>query len=228
MPYKREDSPIYWASYTDPSGKRVRRSTGTTKRKEAVAIEAKWKLEAHEERQWGREPDRSIEEVMLAFLTAHGGMRSIERSKGHARHWRRLLPGMSMQAMRPANVQGFINACRNEGVSDSTINREMATLQAALNWCNKALGWNLPNPIRGRFLKEPEGRLRWLTPAEAERLLAVAGTVRRPPYLQDFIRLALNTGMRRGEMLGLEWERVDLQRRVHAHEDRKKAISAVE
>lgn len=30
-------------------------------------------------------------------------------------------------------------------------------------------------------------------------------------HLADFIRLALNTGMRRGEMLGLEWKRVDLE-----------------
>jgi len=45
MPYKRKDSPIYWATYTDASGKRVRRSTGT-----AGIREAKWKLEAHQQR----------------------------------------------------------------------------------------------------------------------------------------------------------------------------------
>ncbi len=43
MPYKRKDSPQWWVSVTDTSGKRVRRSSGTTDRKEAQAFEAKWR-----------------------------------------------------------------------------------------------------------------------------------------------------------------------------------------
>lgn len=46
MPYKRPNSAVWWVGFTDPRGKRVRRSTGTTDRKEAEALEAKWKLEA--------------------------------------------------------------------------------------------------------------------------------------------------------------------------------------
>ena len=42
MPYKRDDSPVWWVSFTKPSGKRIRRSTGTKDRKEAEALEAKW------------------------------------------------------------------------------------------------------------------------------------------------------------------------------------------
>jgi len=47
MPYKRDDSHVWWVSFTEPSGKRIRRSTGTTDRKEAEALEAKWKLESY-------------------------------------------------------------------------------------------------------------------------------------------------------------------------------------
>jgi hypothetical protein len=50
--YKRTDSQKWWASYTDASGKRIRCSTGTENRKEAKALLAKWKLQAHQERQW--------------------------------------------------------------------------------------------------------------------------------------------------------------------------------
>jgi hypothetical protein len=42
MPYKRDDSPVWWVSFTEPSGKRIRRSIGTTDRKEAEALEWKW------------------------------------------------------------------------------------------------------------------------------------------------------------------------------------------
>ena len=214
MPYKREDSPIYWASYTDPSGKRVRRSTGTTDRKEAVVIEAKWKLEAHEARQWGREPDREIEAVMLAFLKAKSDKRSHEDDLLHARRWRQLLPGRTVQSLKPADIHGYIAARKQTGVSNSTVNRELSFLAACIAWCNRELGWALPNPIQGRKLKEPEGRTRWLAMEEAQRLIDAARSSKRAPYLADFLTLALNTGMRRGEMLGLEWRRVDLQRRV--------------
>ena len=62
----------------------------------------------------------------------------------------------------------------------------------------------------GRLLREPEGRLRWLSRNEARRLVDAARVQRRASYLVDFLELALNTGMRRGEVLGLEWVRVDL------------------
>ncbi len=58
---------------------------------------------------------------------------------------------------------------------------------------------------------EPPGRVRWLTHDEAESLLAAARGRVRAPWLANFIELALMTGMRRGELLHLEWRRVDLR-----------------
>jgi integrase len=54
----------------------------------------------------------------------------------------------------------------------------------------------------------PEGRLRWLTPEEATLLLD-ACRLSRNDDLTDLVELALFTGMRRGEVLGLTWDRVD-------------------
>jgi len=56
--------------------------------------------------------------------------------------------------------------------------------------------------------------MRWLTRAQAEGLVRAAATELRASHLPDFIRLALHTGMRKGELLGLEWRRVDLQTAV--------------
>lgn len=59
-------------------------------------------------------------------------------------------------------------------------------------------------------LKEPEGRLCWITQEEAERLIAEASKEeRKSPHLADFIRLALNTGCRKNELLKLTWDCVD-------------------
>ena len=68
MPYKRKDSAVWWVFYIDASGKRVRRSTGTTDRKEAEALEAKWKLEAYHQQQWDKPPSRTFDELMLRYL----------------------------------------------------------------------------------------------------------------------------------------------------------------
>lgn len=213
MPYKRKDSPIYWASYTDPSGKRVRCSTGTTDRKEAVAIEAKWKLEAHQAKTWGREPERSIEEVMLAFLQATTGKRSHAGDLHIAKRWRALLPGRTIQSLKPADIHGYIAERKSTGVCSSTVNRELSFMGSCIAWCNRKLGWNLPNPVKDHRMQEPEGRTRWLNRDEAERLVSIAKAQTRAPWLSNVIVVALNTGMRRGEILGLEWDRVDLQSR---------------
>jgi integrase len=86
--------------------------------------------------------------------------------------------------------------------------------RAALNWARKELEWNIPNPFEGRKLKEPPGRGRWLTQSEASALILVAEMVPKSGHLADFIRLGLYTGMRPGEVLGLEWSRVDLSRNL--------------
>lgn len=53
------------------------------------------------------------------------------------------------------------------------------------------------------------GRDRWLTRSEAAALLRAS---RRTPHLALFILIALYTGARRGAILGLRWDQVDLER----------------
>jgi len=55
----------------------------------------------------------------------------------------------------------------------------------------------------------PEGRQRYLDEAEVARLLDACG-VSRNPYLTAIVTIAVNTGMRKSEVRGLTWERVDL------------------
>lgn len=66
---------------------------------------------------------------------------------------------------------------------------------------------------RIRLEKEPEGRLRFLTADGISRLMA-ACEASAHPELATIVTLAFNTGMRKGEMLGLSWDRVDFSRGV--------------
>lgn len=213
MAYRRKDSAVYWVSYIEASGERVRRSTGTEDRREAEALEAKWKLEAHQQRNWGAAPSFTFDDLMLRYLQAtKEEKRSSERDKTSAKHLYKVFSGFELRALTAAQVRGYINHRKAEGVKSSTINKEIGLLSAATNYARKEWGWDIPNAAAGRRLREPEGRLRWLTKAEGQALVRAAEEAPKAPYLADFIRLALHTGCRRGELLGLEWRRVDLHR----------------
>jgi integrase len=67
-----------------------------------------------------------------------------------------------------------------------------------------------------RLEREPQGRRRFLTDDEAPRLLRECRKTAeheavscRNPYLYPVVVVALNTGMRKSEVLGLEWDRVN-------------------
>ena len=98
-------------------------------------------------------------------------------------------------------------------VTASTVNRELAILRHMLRLAEE---WGYIAKVpKIRLSKEPEGRLRFLSEDEIERLLVACEDRRRKsPYLLPIVTIALNTGMRKGEILGLTWEHVDFARAV--------------
>ncbi len=98
-------------------------------------------------------------------------------------------------------------------ISSSTVTRYLAALSHALSVATKEWGWLQHNPMTGVSRpREPRGRVRYLQPAELERLLS-ACRESTDPNLYALVELALSTGVRRGELMGLEWDAVDLDRR---------------
>jgi integrase len=148
---------------------------------------------------------------MLAYM--EGPSKS---KRSHKRDWfslarlNEMFNGRELSSITGSDVRQYIAKRTGEGVGPSTINKEIALFRVALNWARKELEWNVQNPFSGRNLREPQGRIRWITWEESVRLIETAKTEPNAPHLADFIRLGLNTGMRSGEMLELEWSRVDL------------------
>lgn len=222
----RKNSPYWYGEYTDAaSGDRVRRSTGTSDRKEAEAIEAKWKLEAFQAKQWGKQPSRAFDELMLAYLKAtEDEKRSARRDKYSAKHLYQFFTGHQLETLKGSDIRAYIEARKSDGAAQGTINREIGLFSSAINYARNEWDWDIPNPVMGKRLREPEGRTRWLTQEEAALLIKAAQTDPRATHLPDLIRLAVNTGMRKGEMLGLNWQRVDLKANlVHLGAEHTKA-----
>jgi integrase len=118
---------------------------------------------------------------------------------------------------------------RSETISEMTgrqlapgsVNRELAVLRHLLRMAASEDCEYLEKAPTVKLMKMPEGRLRYLTAEEAARLLdecRKAATYndpqRRSPHLYPVVMIALHTGMRKGEILGLTWDRVDLSRGV--------------
>jgi integrase len=212
MAYRRKDSPVWWGSFTDASGKRIRRTTGTTDRREAEALEAKWKLETHKLKYWDIPISHTFDELMLAYLKATQGVkRSADRDISSLKKLTPFFTGRDLMTLKRSDIRAYIDKRINDGVMNSTIKREIALFSTALNFARREFDWIVPNPAENTRLKEPEGRDRHLTVEEARRLITEAEKATRSQHLANFIRLALLTGCRRNELMNLEWSRVDLK-----------------
>lgn len=98
----------------------------------------------------------------------------------------------------------------------NTVIRDLAVISSIINHARREWGMVIQNPIEViRKPPMPPGRDRVLTKAEEARLLdELAPTGRRNPLMQPLAIVAIETAMRRGELLSLRWEHVHLERRV--------------
>jgi integrase len=93
--------------------------------------------------------------------------------------------------------------------SPATVNRELQVLSKVFSMAYDN-GLVETNPMRRvHKLREAPGRERYLTDAEEKSLLAIL--VGSRAHLRPIVVVALQTGMRQGEILGLKWENVDFE-----------------
>jgi integrase len=100
-------------------------------------------------------------------------------------------------------------------VSGATVNREFGLLSHAIDTARREWDVYLPTNPCTLVRRPPQGRprSRRLQGDEEQRLLAACRDARNI-WLAHFVALAIETGMRRGELLALQWSNVDLERRI--------------
>ncbi len=107
---------------------------------------------------------------------------------------------------------------RLKKVSAATVCRELATICGVITHAQREWGLKTVNPAK--IIKKPPlppGRNRILKPEEFDLLLGAldsSGHVWRSVWLVPLAKVALETAMRRGELLELLWTNVDLQERT--------------
>jgi len=119
--------------------------------------------------------------------------------------------GAAMNDVTGGTINTYIQARRKQGIQDGTIRRELGTFSSAINYAIVQWEWNLKNPVEKRRPKPAKHRIRFFTQDEYRRLLSAA---RPHPDALDFIEIAVNTGLRKMELLACPISRVDLKNNV--------------
>lgn len=105
---------------------------------------------------------------------------------------------------------------RLQEVSAGTVMRELAYFSSIINHARREWDINIANPVMlVRKPPSPQGRNRILSHEEEVKLLqACEPKANRNIYTRPFIILALETAMRRGELLSLRWDNIDCAKRT--------------
>lgn len=138
-----------------------------------------------------------------------------ERQRALLGWWREKLGAYTLATLTPDLIGRHRDQLQSkEGMSPATVNRYLSALSKAFTNAVTEWHWLPDNPMRRVSKKpEPRGRVRYLSDEERKTLLnACRDSEYRPLYL--IVLFALTTGMRRGELFGMRWEDIDLERRV--------------
>ncbi len=104
---------------------------------------------------------------------------------------------------------------RLQEVTGSTVSREIDILSHAINTARREWGIHINNPVGLiRRPKHNKSRERRLLADEEAKLLHELESKTRNPWIKHVVVFAVETGMRRGEILSLVWGNVDLQKRI--------------
>ena len=200
-------------------GKRIRQVGGYTKEQARNTL-AKLRIEKLDEKLGFKKPaseDLPFATFANEFLETYckQNKKSWRNDQQYLEKFKKYFKGDTLRSIGPEKVERY-KAERKAEVTPSTVNRSLACLKTLFN---KAVEWGRldVSPVRNvKKFKEPKGRERILSPEEIRRLIANASD-----WLRPIIIVALNTGMRRNEILSLRWRNVDLVKLYISIEDSK-------
>lgn len=197
--YRHPKSAYWWTRFTI-GGREVRQSTGTKDRRLAEEYEQKLRSRHWRVAKLG-EAHRTWAEAEARWLKERAGKRSLERD---------LRIFAEYQELRPVGLRdldetalGELRAAREQAVSSATVNREFALIRAVLARAARNWRWIDHAPVVPMAqLEVPDPR--FLTRPQVERLIALL-----PTHAAQMARFAVATGLRRGNITGLTWDRIE-------------------
>jgi len=213
-PFQRKDrnDKDWYISYYEPGGKRIKRRVGPSKKLAEAAL-SKIEVAIAEGRYLEvKNQDKILFEYFAdEYLRIHCLNQRSYRSFHliHAKILKGAFKGKALDEIKVLDIDKFKNN-RLQKVSPAMVNRSLACLKSMFN---RAIAWGKyegVNPVtRVGMFKEKTIRLRYLEKEEILRLVDNCSKALKPVVI-----LAVNTGMRHGEIFNLKWHDVDFKRDV--------------
>lgn len=215
----------YLIDWRDSNNRRYRRTVQGTK-KYAQLVEAKLKKDREDELLFPEKQDIKVRfDVLLSF---YWSMHSRQLRSHDWKYKKRILESrfgaLSMQELTSGVLQTFYNEMREQGRTAATARRYITFINAIINFAIKHQRYRGRNPCAALSM-EPEDnkRTRYLTQKEVDILLKACRK-----DVRQVVFCALYTGMRRGEILSLCWENVDMAHNnitlLHTKSSKKREI----
>lgn len=204
--------------YTHPDGCRqsVRKNSPVQTRRGAEAYERQVRAEL-QTRTYGKEeakPTPTFEKFADEFVENYAKVNtkasSVRSTKSILEHHLRPFFGRTrLDAVGMRDIEAYKRAKLKAGLSKKSVNNHLGVLGKILRVAQE---WQLITGVpKVKPLKAPKPEFRFLEFDEADCLVAAA---KSEPQWHAMIVVALNTGLRVGELLGLQWDDLDLRRGV--------------
>ena len=211
--FRRKDSSVWWMSFK-ANGKRYRVSTQTEDKDLAKRIFKSVEGKVAEGRWFPPEKAQREEHTFLELSEMYfewvAARQRAYRWKGYViKQLKERFGNMILDHFDTLKLEQFQSERLRKGNKPATVNRLLAVIS---HMFTKAVDWNMMDrgvaaSIKVKMLPENNRRLRFLSLEECTALIEACD-----PHLRPIVVTALNTGCRRGEILGLRWDKhVDLK-----------------
>lgn len=197
----------WWIDFTTPAGQRIRRSAGTGSKAEAQEFHDQLKSDGWRIQKLGERPKYTWDDAGYKWLTEKAHKRSHHDDVLKMSWLQQFLRGRELACITRDEIAA-IGRAKRERASGATANRTLALIRSVLRRACYEWEW-IDKVPKITFYPEPRRRVRWLEPEQARILLNEL-----PPHQRDMALFALATGLRQGNVAGLTWSQVDLERKA--------------
>lgn len=217
--YKRGE--VYWIAYADLDGKIIRETSKSKKFKEAenILIQRRQSIREGKMPEIKRIANFTFNDLVTDYLKWAERQRAFSKKEFVVNQLKERFDKLPLRRFDTKLVEAYQSerlhmgkmVLKNEVIvanKPATINRHIATLK---HMFTKAVEWDmveeetLKRIRRAKLLEENNRRLRYLSKEECHTLIDTC-----VDYLKPIVITALNTGMRKGEILSLKWDNIDL------------------
>jgi len=202
---------IYWIRYAGLDGRIIRESSGSTKFRDAefLLIQRRNDIKEGKQPEVKRIANHTFHELVEQYSKWAERQRCFKSKIYFIKQLSEAFGHLPLRRFNTMLLEQYQTERLQKGNKPATVNRLLATLK---HMFTKAVEWDmveeetLKRIRRVRFLEENNKRLRYLSKEECQTLINCCDK-----HLKPIVICALNTGMRKSEILNLKWDNVDLK-----------------